>query len=419
MSLAEVRPQFTDGVSETDGVSGTDGFARLRASDVRAAGRRAARRLVEAERLRAAALADLVDYHDGYGPSIDGFVSLQRHLVTEAGIANREADRLERLTRFCHRHPLVTRQLAVGMLTLDHADALGQVADHIDPDEFAAALCDLVTAADGVEFSVFVERLRSWQWRSTPQATEDDVATAHDGRSLTMQPGLFGGCHGRFRLDAAGATILTAALHTEPDPNNSHEPARTLRQRQADRLVELAGLALHGDLADNPSEPDGARRGSRSSVDVVIDLPTLLGADFDLDDHRTQTGAVDWDSIRSGFALTTTAPRPVLAQFLCDASWRTLITAGGSVVLDYTHAKPELSPSQRRAVQRRDQHCQFHGCDRHWSWCDVHHIREKANGGCDTMANLALLCRRHHTLVHQGGWQLSRGPNGNIVTTSP
>ena len=344
------------------------------ASAVQAAGRRAAAKLAEAERLRAEALGDLVDYRDGYGPSIDGFTSLQRQLIVEAGVAGREANRLDRLTRFCTKHSLLVEQLAAGAITLDHADALAQVADLVDPDDFAEALRDLLGAAEGVELAVFADRVRTWAWRTAPEETEEDIATAYDQRRLTMQTGLFGGCKGQFELDATSTVIVSAGLFTEPDATDGIEPARTLAQRRADRLVEMAALMLRGEAADDcgatGTAPEGARRLNRPSVDVVIDLPTLLGTDFDLDDHRDTNGDVDWDNIRAGFTLTGSAPRPALAQFFCDASWRTLITAGGSVVLGYTHAKPELNRAQRRAVQRRDQHCQFRGCDRHWSWCE-------------------------------------------------
>jgi hypothetical protein len=35
------------------------------------------------------------------------------------------------------------------------------------------------------------------------------------------------------------------------------------------------------------------------------------------------------------------------------------------------------------------------------------------------MANLVLLCRRHHWSVHEGGWQISRGGDGTLLTTPP
>lgn len=38
---------------------------------------------------------------------------------------------------------------------------------------------------------------------------------------------------------------------------------------------------------------------------------------------------------------------------------------------------------------------------------DVHHIDTRGSGGDDVLPNLICLCRRHHTLAHQG--LISRG----------
>ena len=390
--------------------------------DVRAAGRHALSLLAEAERMRALAVAQLVEFEAINGHIADGYLTPQRHLIDGAGVAEPEANRIVRLVRFCENHPLIADQLAAGLITVDHADALMKLAAHVHGGEFADALSDLLDAAVGVELSVFCDRIRTWRWRIQPEATDEDLDLAFDNRSLTLQPGLFGGVRGQFQLDAAGAAVVADALHTQPDPLDTIEGPRSLCQRQADRLVELAAMAglVDNDPAVADDEPPtGARQQTRPTVDVIIDLPTLLGTDFDLDDHRTDDGDVDWASIEASFALTGSAPRRVLQQFFCDASWRTLITSGGSTVLDYTHAKPEINRAQRRAVQRRDRHCQFKGCDRHWAWCDVHHLRSKEDGGWDLLDNLTLLCRRHHTMIHQQGWQLWRDTDGRIQTTTP
>ena len=415
MALAEIPS------SERASCSGRRERRSLR--DVRAAGHDAVAKLAHAERLRAEAVAQLVEFDAINGHVADGYLTPQRHLIDGAGVAEAEARRIIRLVRFCELHPLVGDQLAAGLITVEHADALCKLATQVNTRELADTLPDLLHAAVGVELSVFCDRIRTWRWRIQPEITDEDLDTLYENRSLTMQPGLFGGMRGNFQLDAAGAAVVADALQTQPDPLDTIEGPRSLRQRQADRLVELAALAglIDDDMAtaDSDEEPAGARQQSRPTVDVIIDLPTLLGADFSLDDHRTETGDVDWESIEASFALTGPAPRRVMQQFFCDASWRTLITAGGSIVLDYTHAKPEVNRSQRRAVQRRDRHCQFAGCDRHWSWCDVHHLRSKEDGGWDLFDNLVLLCRRHHTMVHHQGWQLWRHTDGRIRTTTP
>ena len=399
--------------------------------DVRMAGLAAIDLLAEAQRLRAQAVADMVEFHAIDGHIAEGYLTPQRQMIEGAGLSENEANRMTRLVRFCETHPLIAEQLASGCISIEHADALMKLAAVVNSSEFADALPDLLQAGVGVELAVFCDRIRVWQWRIQPEATEEDLDTHFDNRRLVTQDGLFGGLKGNFEVDAAAGAIIRAGLFTSPDPTNTVEGPRSLAQRQADRLVELAALGANIDdemFTSNPDggcvpggedQPEGARQLTRPTVDVIIDLPTLLGLDFDLDHHRNAHGDVDWESIEASFTLGSSAPRPVMQQFFCDASWRTLITAGGSTVLDYTHARPELNRGQRRAVQRRDRRCQFQGCDRHWTWCDVHHLLAKEDGGWDLFANLVLLCRRHHTMVHQQGWQLRRDTDGRIQTTAP
>ncbi|HEY0493632.1 MAG TPA: hypothetical protein VGD57_09210 [Candidatus Dormibacteraeota bacterium] len=40
-------------------------------------------------------------------------------------------------------------------------------------------------------------------------------------------------------------------------------------------------------------------------------------------------------------------------------------------------------------------------------------------GGETKLENLALLCGRHHWMVHEGGWQLKRDSNGRWLTIPP
>jgi hypothetical protein len=40
-------------------------------------------------------------------------------------------------------------------------------------------------------------------------------------------------------------------------------------------------------------------------------------------------------------------------------------------------------------------------------------------GGPADLDNLALLCRAHYRAIHEGGWQLTRGPDGHFTATPP
>ena len=389
----------------------------------RAAGAEAVAMLAEAERLKARAVAQLVEFDAIDAHAAEGFATPERHMIVLGHVVDREAARLQRIVRFCANHTLVADALEAGDITVDHADVLRTAAQTVGADLFSDDVLDLLWAAHGVDFSVFKDRIDAWTWRKAPEQTDDEVEQQFNSRYLNFQRDIFGGIKGGFQADAAAAAVIAEALETTPDPANSVAPQRTLGQRNIDRLVELAELANGGSSPTDSgeagcSEPTGARR-SGGSVDVVIDLPTLLGVPFELDNHRDASGQVDWNSIQQSFTATGSAPRRVLAQFFCDASYRQLITSGPRIVLDYNKATPGIPSALRRAIQRRDRCCQFAGCDRRWQWCDVHHLVPSEEGGPTNEQNLALVCRFHHTLIHQGGWKLIRQPDGRLLTTSP
>jgi hypothetical protein len=50
------------------------------------------------------------------------------------------------------------------------------------------------------------------------------------------------------------------------------------------------------------------------------------------------------------------------------------------------------------------------------SFRDAHHLRHWVDGGATALGNLVLLCRTHHTAVHEHGWQLARDPASGRVT---
>jgi hypothetical protein len=49
----------------------------------------------------------------------------------------------------------------------------------------------------------------------------------------------------------------------------------------------------------------------------------------------------------------------------------------------------------------------------------AHHIRHWAHGGRTTLSNLALLCRRHHRAIHEGGYCVERRADGELRFLRP
>jgi hypothetical protein len=73
----------------------------------------------------------------------------------------------------------------------------------------------------------------------------------------------------------------------------------------------------------------------------------------------------------------------------------------------------------RRALEIRDGGCVWPGCDRPGRWCDAHHLTWWEDGGPTNLDNCVLLCRRHHTHVHELGWTIDRDTNGDVTVTPP
>ncbi|UTT63815.1 HNH endonuclease signature motif containing protein [Microcella humidisoli] len=76
-----------------------------------------------------------------------------------------------------------------------------------------------------------------------------------------------------------------------------------------------------------------------------------------------------------------------------------------------------FSRAQRVALAARDGGCRWPGCERPPSWCEAHHIEHwQRDGGRTDVADGILLCRHHHLLAHNNGWEIRRdGPRYLLV----
>ncbi len=153
--------------------------------------------------------------------------------------------------------------------------------------------------------------------------------------------------------------------------------------------------------------------GERPHVAVMLGLDDLKG----LQDRGLQGASGEWEH---------TGPlAPAAARRLaCDAAITRVVMAGRSEPLDVGRRTSVVPPAIRRAVICRDRGCRFPGCGRPQSWCDAHHAVHWADGGPTSLANLVLLCRRHHRMVHErGGFTLRmidhrpvfRRPDGSVL----
>jgi hypothetical protein len=185
----------------------------------------------------------------------------------------------------------------------------------------------------------------------------------------------------RLRLDPEGSAVLEAMLSPLAAPQPSTEAGSDLRssdQRRADALIEIVRRAA----AAGGAAPATAK----AALFVTMDYQDLV--------NRTGAGAT-----LTGELL---APETV-RRVACDAAVIPVVLGSKSEVLDLGRTTRLVTPKQLHALWLRDRGCTFPGCSRPPAWADAHHVRHWCDGGPTDLSNLALLCPRHHTTVHQQG----------------
>ncbi len=118
--------------------------------------------------------------------------------------------------------------------------------------------------------------------------------------------------------------------------------------------------------------------------------------------------------------------RKTAQRILCDAVIQGFKT-GNRHDRRLSERQRVVNRTLKRAVRLRDGGCTFLGCCNQ-GWVDAHHILAWTKGGLTREENLVCLCRAHHRLVHEGGWNISGShvdgwffhrPDGTIISGSP
>jgi len=99
-------------------------------------------------------------------------------------------------------------------------------------------------------------------------------------------------------------------------------------------------------------------------------------------------------------------------RLACDARIIPVVMGSDSQVLDVGRSSRTFPIGIRRAITLRDKGCTFPACDRPPGWTDAHHVKEWWQLGVSSYENGCLLCRFHHTLIHQGDWRIQWAPDG-------
>lgn len=192
-------------------------------------------------------------------------------------------------------------------------------------------------------------------------------------------------------LEAAIDDLSRPVPHDETGERDRRPPA----QRRAEALIEVVRHGVRADVDRSDRHSAEGAAGSSMALHVSMHLRDLL------DLLRGDQGRVEG----RGTVLGTTAEGTMLApatvrRLCCDADLIPAVLGSEGEVLDLGRVVRLFTRGQRRLLVQRDGGCTFPTCDAPSSWTRAHHAVHWWDGGPTDIGNAALLCERHHTIVH-------------------
>ena len=333
----------------------------------------------------------------------DGMVSMKSWLTGHCRLSGREAAALVRNGRRLAHLPALASAYAAGELTPAH---VGTVTEAVTPARVAVAEAngiDLATtdavladAARALGPEDTAKAVRRWVAGIDPDGALDDAAGLP--RLFRMAASADGRVYVSGHLDPVGGEIVHTALEALMNGDRPANDLRTYGQRMGSALVELGRQALRsGELP--------TVRGAVAQVRVGIDWFALCA-------ERGAPGVGGGELPFAGPITAETARR-----LACDAGVVRILTDPAGLPLDVGQEQRCTTTAIRRALELRDGHCVFTACTAPAAWCDVHHVVHWVRGGPTSCENGALLCERHHTAVHEGGFSVARDPGTAVWHT--
>ena len=330
-----------------------------------------------------------------------GADSCAHWLAWRIGLDPATAREKVRVARALGKLPAIDEAMRVGKLSYAKVRALTRVAT---PDT-EAKLLEVAVVATGAQ----LERL----CRGYHRALGPDETLATEERSVR-------------RRDLPGGMVKLEIVLTPDEADlvlRALDRAREVVHEKRDASAETQKCNDVQDVSAETSAP-GSNWPSRADGMVALAENFLAG------NPATGNGGerfqvmihVDQDPLAPDGVVAATLDDGVrvsaetFRRIACDCG--VVAVAGDGADLNIGRRVRSIPPAIRRALALRDRGCRFPGCT-HTRFLHGHHIQHWLHGGETSVTNLALLCTFHHHLVHEGGWTVSRGEDGELAFAAP
>jgi hypothetical protein len=344
------------------------------------------------------------DERRGWEPS--GQKSCAHWLAFRTGIDVGAAREKVRTARVLMGLPETSAAMARGELSFSQVRALSRVAR-------ADNEADLLELARGSTTAQLERIVRGWKRAASRRDEATLERERHEARTLSIFPDLDGMYVVRGKLPPELGVLLMRAIEAASDQIYREQRVEALEteqaaaQRRADALALLAERALSAGLGDAPVS---GTRAERYQVVLHVDEPTL-----EAEGRPTACGGgcPGRSELDDGTRVSAETSR----RLSCDTGLVRMRHGPDGPVLDVGRRTRTIPPALRRVLEARDRGCRFPGCGSRFT--DGHHVRHWADGGETNLQNTVLLCRHHHTLVHEGGWTVEWWGEGRPAFFGP
>lgn len=353
---------------------------------------------------------------------------------------NTAQHRIDTATLLVHHLPETTRALADGSISTAHANAIAResaplIYSGIDKSTIAKIEAKALASAEFATPNQIAVAMRKAVAQVRPEELEARFASAREERKVVCYPERDGMATISALLTAPDARLIMRSLEIRiREINTSKNPkldrgTSTLKdrfdsadQRRADAFVEFftqggeipvvapistdksPGVEVSTSESSTIALQKNQRKNSAMTINVVVDLPTLLG----LANNPAEL---------SGYGPI---PATLARELASSYQWRRFITDPiNGELLDLGREKYQPSQALADFIAARDQTCRFPGCRRAADLSDIDHVVPWDEGGPTNPENLRILCRRHHRLKTHGGWKITSNQDGSCTWTSP
>ncbi len=209
-------------------------------------------------------------------------------------------------------------------------------------------------------------------------------------------------------IDTAASAFARRSLSIRRDPHRGMTIVRMELPLDTGELLEKALDKARNDEVLNlpdPAESSWSARQADAFTNMVTGFLSGTGNEKPGNNNYLVTIHVDQSALQ-GKEGRSALPIETVKRLCCDCHAVVLTENEKGEPLSIGRKSRIVPKGIERAVRARDNNrCRFPGCH-HRRFLDCHHVEHWSNNGETSLDNLMLLCTKHHTLVHEGGFRI-------------